>query len=620
MGGSKEVGLASRKHQCLTCNKAFSSNSHLRRHEVSHSRNQINQCKFCNRGFLRFDALRRHSRTCSQRGNNNPLPASKPGRKPRACDLCRLKKAQCDGGDPCERCSSGQFRCHRSYADANTREPQPGIENPSGSINGRETASQHIPVSFLLNYTDPTLELLVEVFSNQVSDDEAIAEQPQSSSFAEVPSEYIFDNDTPGLFSSLFSDFFMDQNIEFEDTGEMTTLATPVPALQSQVDDIIAHLVVQFRSDPDDYSVLGSEFPVALARAVFTAEKLADYGEAYFKYFHPHFSFIHRPTFDIQSVSSPLLLAITLNGSINIAKDGALSARPFFSLGEAYIFSELGTLSADKEHRSEYSLQVIQAALVTLALQTSSNDEVVRRRIRVNRLPELVASMRSLGFIGSEHSKSHALETWDQFIIKEMSIRTVTAVFFFDCMNTVLFNSPALMTINEMTGDLPCPNNLFAAPTSNEFTHLANELNRSNPSVLKLKSWITMALQDSWPVSEDSLFDSIEPQHLMIYIFALHSIIYNARSGLLVPTLYEVLTRALRRWREAWDIVTKRHGIDQSFPRGFMVNSPELWWLAQKVLDLAKCGDSQSRYMQGIATDSLEDLHRFIQLYGTRKA
>jgi hypothetical protein len=54
-------------------------------------------------------------------------------------------------------------------------------------------------------------------------------------------------------------------------------------------------------------------------------------------------------------------------------------------------------------------------------------------------------------------------------------------------------------------------------------------------------------------------------------------------------------------------------------PIGFSKYGLELWWLAQRILELSnrRTGDTdtQSRYMRSKPTDSLEELHDFIWRY-----
>jgi hypothetical protein len=54
-------------------------------------------------------------------------------------------------------------------------------------------------------------------------------------------------------------------------------------------------------------------------------------------------------------------------------------------------------------------------------------------------------------------------------------------------------------------------------------------------------------------------------------------------------------------------------------PIGFAKYSLELWWLAQRILELAQSGDMRSSYMKCRPTDSLKELHHFIQQYAERR-
>jgi hypothetical protein len=59
---------------------------------------------------------------------------------------------------------------------------------------------------------------------------------------------------------------------------------------------------------------------------------------------------------------------------------------------------------------------------------------------------------------------------------------------------------------------------------------------------------------------------------------------------------------------------------DKPRPIGFAKYGLELWWLAQRILELSKGGgdtdkDNKSRYMMSRPTDCLEELHDFIQRY-----
>src|SRR4051812_22155508 len=108
------------------------------------------------------DTLRRHCKKCSRGEHYDEIPTSKRGRKPRACDLCRTKKAQCNGIQPCERCSSDHVECSYSYANdrlaPNNVEHDSAFHRNSQSADERTGDVRHAPVTFLLDYTNPSFE------------------------------------------------------------------------------------------------------------------------------------------------------------------------------------------------------------------------------------------------------------------------------------------------------------------------------------------------------------------------------------------------------------------------------------------------------------------------------
>jgi hypothetical protein len=88
-----------------------------------------------------------------------------------------------------------------------------------------------------------------------------------------------------------------------------------------------------------------------------------------------------------------------------------------------------------------------------------------------------------------------------------------------------------------------------------------------------------------------------------------------ARTGLLISATYEVLLRAINRWKDLWD---NSHARDMPSKRrlaGFTKYCLELWQLAHKILEVAQDRNPESAYMMHKPTDSLKELHSFIQHY-----
>jgi hypothetical protein len=201
-------------------------------------------------------------------------------------------------------------------------------------------------------------------------------------------------------------------------------------------------------------------------------------------------------------------------------------------------------------------------------------------------------------------------------------------------MSTLFFKSPAQITIAEMCGDLPSMDPVFEAPSSMEYENLVAaqaELLLPQPNLGRL---IALLFDEDWEGPGSSQWTSVGSEHLVLIIFgnhchhisgrfadnvtALHSIVFMSRNSLLLSLTYHALFRATTRWKELWEYVYARDRLNEMRLIGFTKYGLELWWLVRKILEKAQFGDLQSRYMSTSPTDSLKELHEFIQQYADR--
>jgi hypothetical protein len=237
--------------------------------------------------------------------------------------------------------------------------------------------------------------------------------------------EQMFSEDFESLFLDIFLGFPTEQNIRPVNTQLDALLPAPTPALQARMDQLVSQLAI-YRPHPDVDDSPAYRSEMASAQTVFTAENLHSYVAAYFDYAHPHFPFVHRASFDVLSVSLPLLLAVFMTGSVHcVPQDGALSARSFFDLAEEYVFDMLQRLLIDDDSTDGDWIQTVQAALLMHALRINSNDVHIRRRLRIRRHPMLVASARNLDLLVTKRSAYLAARDWDRFVAEETRIRYV---------------------------------------------------------------------------------------------------------------------------------------------------------------------------------------------------
>ena len=274
------------------------------------------------------------------------------------------------------------------------------------------------------------------------------------------------------LFAGVYSDIYANQNIGPVD-------ATPIPVYfplsppTARIETLLSLLATQYASNPDAFALPADHLQTNLARAVFTGHNILQYVTAFFTYFHPHTPFIHRPSFNIETVSMPLLLAISLLGSVFAApQDDALSARYFFDLGEEYVFGLMHQTSTADSYTNDGRIQILQAAVLMHGLQIDSNNDCVRLRIRTHRFPAIVAALRRLELFGTVRTPQSGIAGWDQFIADEVKIRygirlhdifvntsdstrLAVRIFTTDCLSTVMFKSPPQITAAEMCWGSP---------------------------------------------------------------------------------------------------------------------------------------------------------------------
>jgi hypothetical protein len=512
--------------------------------------------------------------------------------------------------------------------------------------------SHHVPVRFLLNYTNPVLESVSDAFA--ISDAHAESTLESHERFS-TPTNYMHDDYLGDLFSGVFSPSQIDGHLQrsYEIPNAISLPSASFP--QHRSEELVLLLEKQYNVTPDLFIFKVTQFPTDLARSVLTSGNIVEFVSAFFTTFHPHTPFLHRPSFDIDTVSSPLLLATAFLGSVfSIPKDDALSSRCFFDLTEEYVFTLLREIITHRNRLSKESIEIVQAAVLVHALQVNSNQEGVRHRIRVHRFPEIVAAMRCLGLFGSVCTPQSGLGDWQHFIEDQVKIRyelsecrhweqisnmkrLAARVFITDCMSTLFFKSPPHVTTAEMSGNLPSTDALFEASTAAEFSRLVSSATHLQTPIRSLKDFITLFSGDDWTGCEASEFVSIGLEHLIMLMFgmlpydfnnsicsltniAFHSIIFVSRTSLLIPSTHKVLSRAIARWEELWHHLYSRDVSSKSSLIGFTKYGLELWWLAQKILEVAQSGDTRSSYMTSVPTDSLKELHEFIQQHANTRS
>ncbi|KLU90765.1 hypothetical protein MAPG_10616 [Magnaporthiopsis poae ATCC 64411] len=182
------------------------------------------------------------------------------------------------------------------------------------------------------------------------------------------------------------------------------------------------------------------------------------------------------------------------------------------------------------------------------------------------------------------------------------------------------------MTTLEMTGDLPCLAELWDAPSAAEFAQ-AVAAHGGPSSCLRRGCSIRVAVErlmadadDDDSSGEVSAFPlrHLALPDLQVLVFAIHGTIRSARFANLLPASAPVIVRAISRWQALWDRAARGLTPEELSRRGLVRHSGELCWLAKKMLAVLVSGAADaedSGYFQGVAHDSLEELHGFLRRY-----
>jgi hypothetical protein len=188
-------------------------------------------------------------------------------------------------------------------------------------------------------------------------------------------------------------------------------------------------------------------------------------------------------------------------------------------LSEKYIFKELKRLTNQNISpvTSRHMLEVCQAAVLMNSLEGSFNHIEARRRVASNRIPTLVALLRKSGMLSLEHPQQ-CDDTWEEFVYRETCIRVSAWTFVNDSLMVLFCNNPPIMTAKEMTGHLPCPNDLWEADSDITFQERAqHRIARCYPS--RCNEAVSGLLSAEWTTSEAESFRSLDISDLF-YISA----------------------------------------------------------------------------------------------------
>ncbi|PWY92633.1 hypothetical protein BO70DRAFT_384110 [Aspergillus heteromorphus CBS 117.55] len=591
-------------------------------------------CPQCNKSYRRRSHLLRHEH------NQPPPAAARPGRKKQSCDECFSAKAACDKKAPCSRCQSLGKQC--SFRDQSTASPGHFSElsppsPPPPLLRGPQKKGE--PFFFLSRFTDPSVK----------QDKLAIAETARSSTkrnldpFYFQPEDMLFPPDSIPNYTMGFSvaDIFLQPPPTLSEHFSMSFLpeSTCSTRLSTKLNDIMIELAETSRSMEPVSAGLQNPLDTTELASLFTANNLSTFISAFFQSLHWHLPIVHFPTFDPGMVSNPLLLSIFLSGATYAtSQDGNSLATGLLDVAEEYIFRQLANLSTTPSPTGPAhllpTLEVIQGALIVEMLQFGHGETGTRRRIRIIRHPCVISTIRSLGIFQSKRSMALGAcdeATWRSVIAEEVSIRIACWAFLADGFLTVCFNNHPALSIFEMDCDFPWSSAVFEAENASSFNEIASAHTTACP-LPSLREFITRLLDENAAGDLVQWSRSLVGEHFLILIYgkcvrvtllvsmvelsvvlAMHSLAFQARSGLFGWISTNTIKRAAENWRSIWDSLAGSAAKEKAQQLGYPKHAEELWLLLTATLDRTSGRGMGSRYLENAATDDLANLNDFIR-------
>ncbi|KAL3478160.1 hypothetical protein BJX99DRAFT_224720 [Aspergillus californicus] len=486
-----------RQLKCGQCAQHYSSVSHLRRHEATHSSKRPAACPFCERRFLRSDVLLRHSRTCKQKGNH-PVGPVKRGRKRKACDRCAIGRVSCDGDSPCEACLARGFDCSYGYVEQlqtilyNSHDQ--GVSKPNQVISN----SQRIPISFLLNCTDPSLQSPHDFHRVLAGTHDLIRPAWLTETW-------------PSLFHTFVDDSAWDPSSH---GSELYGLHSPELTRTSET-------LMLCLENASVTGVSRTGFN-RTARSFFSEDSIRRYVTAFFENAYHSNPFIHKASFDVNAASPLLVIAILLLGSTCVSPEDASAAGGYCDLIESLVFEGpefLGILCGRKDHTiSIQTVQLLQAAILTIQLQGSQQEVTTKRRIRVQRIPALVFVVRLLNLTRVVNDD---IQTLEGYVNKETLVRIMAGVYLLDSYSVIFYHSPPQLRLYEASFGLPMQDTIFETVGQDDQGHTLSDHTPLPP--LTLQS-VVQLLMDSNPFDPEEIQSRIDSLfgHFLILTGNLH--------------------------------------------------------------------------------------------------
>ncbi|KAJ5180652.1 hypothetical protein N7492_003862 [Penicillium capsulatum] len=289
----------------------------------------------------------------------------------------------------------------------------------------------------------------------------------------------------------------------------------------SRIISCLENVHTKFPQASDDYQTVHTQ-------ELFREENVREFTEAYFEHtVRPRSRVVLKTTFNLESISTPLLLSILIMGASCGNADNAKSqAVKYADMAEFAVFEDSRFLQLvyrkgdlEQDPLTKGDLEIIQAALLVILIQIASPNAESRRRIRIQRYSALVCVARatSLTQIKNRWHDSNSPLRHAEFLMNESCIRIMASISMIDTHFIMFFNQPPALIPQELNYDLPAEED--GIDISDNVTWEAwarNERKYQRPPIVS--QFLQELMSDDWSGPEDPRFDNLNVFALFIII------------------------------------------------------------------------------------------------------
>ncbi|CAK7212868.1 hypothetical protein SEUCBS140593_001653 [Sporothrix eucalyptigena] len=279
--------------------------------------------------------------------------------------------------------------------------------------------------------------------------------------------------------------------------------------------------------------------------------------------------------------------------------------------------NELAWQNGTHTARRRAQLARLQAAFLVCLYQTWEGPPRGRRRARQHRYTTVIALAREIGLssatLQSVRTDSRAVFDWDEYILRESLIRTVSYIFDLDSAYALFYRHPPRMVLPELQTDLASPESCYRAATADAcFAELVawrtanaaitgvHDGNSQKSAPITIASAVQTLCHGTINREIEQAFSRLSVLNMFTIVSALYAMTFRVETSLLYTSgpggEAALIQTGLRHWIRLWPShyrdqeLYEMHAVppggENSWPRavGFIRHAPEYCLVAFFIL------------------------------------